>query len=153
MHTRVPLDSRDHVSRSSTYAPALDACGQTLATIIRDEPWHYSNGASLKNASGSYLGDIPMRKAIEQSQNVCAVKTIDEVTPALGYQYAKNFGITTLEDSDKVESIALGGLTNGVYNYQLCGAFATIANGGVYNTPTLYTKILDHDGNVLLEGE
>ena len=64
----------------------------------------------------------------------------------------KNFGITTLEDSDKVESIALGGLTNGVYNYQLCGAFATIANGGVYNTPTLYTKILDHDGNVLLEG-
>ncbi len=59
---------------------------------------------------------------------------------------------TTLEDSDKVESIALGGLTNGVYNYQLCGAFATIANGGVYNTPTLYTKILDHDGNVLLEG-
>ena len=136
----------------STYAPALDACGQTLATIIRDEPWHYSNGASLKNASGSYLGDITMRKAIEQSQNVCAVKTIDEVTPALGYQYAKNFGITTLEDSDKVESIALGGLTNGVYNYQLCGAFATIANGGVYNTPTLYTKILDHDGNVLLEG-
>lgn len=101
---------------------------------------------------GSYLGDITMRKAIEQSQNVCAVKTIDEVTPALGYQYAKNFGITTLEDSDKVESIALGGLTNGVYNYQLCGAFATIANGGVYNTPTLYTKILDHDGNVLLEG-
>lgn len=80
----------------STYAPALDACGQTLATIIRDEPWHYSNGASLKNASGSYLGDITMRKAIEQSQNVCAVKTIDEVTPALGYQYAKNFGITTL---------------------------------------------------------
>lgn len=78
---------------------------------------------------GSYLGDITMRKAIEQSQNVCAVKTIDEVTPALGYQYAKNFGITTLEDSDKVESIALGGLTNGVYNYQLCGAFATIANG------------------------
>lgn len=136
----------------STYAPALDACGQTLATIIRDEPWHYSNGASLKNASNGYLGDITMRKAIEQSQNVCAVKMIDEVTPELGYQYAKNFGLTTLEESDEVESIALGGLTNGVYNYQLCGAFATIANGGVYNTPTLYTKILDHDGNVLLEG-
>ena len=29
--------------------------------------------------------------------------------------------------------------------------FASIANGGVYNTPTLYTKILDHDGNVLIE--
>ncbi len=136
----------------STYAPALDACGKTLATVIRDEPWHYSNGTPFKNATGGYLGDITMRKAIEQSPNVCAVKMINEVTPALGYQYAQNFGITTLQDSDMYESIALGGLTQGVYNYQLCAAFAAIANGGVYNSPTMYTKILDHDGNVLLEG-
>lgn len=135
----------------STYAPALDTGEMTLATIIKDEPWKYSNGAPLKNASGGYLGNITMRKAIEQSQNVCAVKTIDEITPELGYQYVENFGISTLEESDKVESLALGGLTNGVYNYELCAAFATIANNGVYNTPTLYTKILDHDGNVLLE--
>lgn len=136
----------------STYAPALDACGKTLATVIRDEPWHYSNGTPFKNATGGYLGDITMRKAIEQSPNVCAVKMINEVTPALGYQYAQNFGITTLTDADIYESIALGGLAQGVYNYQLCAAFAAIANGGVYNSPTMYTKILDHDGNVLLEG-
>ena len=48
--------------------------------------------------------------------------------------------------------LALGGITDGVYNYQMCAAYATIANGGVYNSPTLYTKILDHEGNVLLEG-
>ena len=40
---------------------------------------------------------------------------------------------------------------HGVYNYELCAAYASIANGGTYNTPTLYTKILDHDGNVLIE--
>ena len=135
----------------STYAPALDTGKETLATIIKDEPWQYSNGAPLKNASGGYLGNITMRKAIEQSQNVCAVKTINEITPAVGYEYVERFGISTLDEADKVESIALGGLTNGVYNYELCAAFATIANNGVYNTPTLYTKILDHDGNVLLE--
>ncbi len=50
------------------------------------------------------------------------------------------------------QTLALGGLTDGVYNYEICAAYATIANGGVYNSPTLYTKILDHDGNVLLEG-
>ena len=43
-------------------------------------------------------------------------------------------------------------LTDGVYNYEICAAYAAIANGGVYNSPTLYTRILDHDGNVLLEG-
>ena len=124
----------------------------SLSTIIRDEPWHYSNGSPLKNASGGYLGDITMRKAIEQSQNVCAVKTINEVTPALGYKYVEDFGISTLVPEDEVEAIALGGLTHGVYNYELCAAFAAIANKGKYNSPTLYTKILDHDGNVLLEG-
>ena len=136
----------------STYSAALDSCGQTLATVIRDEPWHYSDGRPLKNASGSYMGDITMRTAIEYSQNICAVKTIQAIGPQLGYDYAQNMGISTLQESDKVEAIALGGLTTGVYNYELCAAFAAIANGGVYNTPTLYTKILDHDGNVLLEG-
>lgn len=136
----------------ATYAPALDACDKTLATIIRDEPWHYSNGTPFKNATNHYMGDITMRTAIAHSQNVCAVKMINEITPQLGYKYAEKFGFTTLDDDDKSnESIALGGLKNGVYNYQLCAAYASIANGGVYNRPTLYSKILDHDGHVLLE--
>ena len=55
------------------------------------------------------------------------------------------------KDSDIVQALSLGGITDGVYNYQMCAAYASIANGGVYNSPTMYTKILDHDGNVLLE--
>mgnify|MGYP000656497305 CR=1 FL=1 len=38
--------------------------------------------------------------------------------------------------SDLTQTLALGGLTDGVYNYEMCAAFAAIANGGVYNTPT-----------------
>lgn len=136
----------------STYGPALDTNKMTLATTIVDEPWHYSNGTSLKNASGSYMGAISVRTAIQWSQNMCAVKAIQEITPSVGYEYLKEFGFSTLDDTNDVnESIALGGLTKGVYNYELCAAFAAIANEGVYNKPTLYTKILDHDGNVLLE--
>lgn len=43
------------------------------------------------------------------------------------------------------------GLTNGVTNLELTGAYATIANGGTYMEPKFYTKVLDHDGNVLLD--
>lgn len=137
----------------SAYAPALDTGQLTLADIIKDEPYTYSDGTPFKNATNSYLGDITVREAIAQSQNVCAVKTIQQVTPKVGFQYAKNnFGISTLDEKmDAYEPLALGGVSSGVYNYELCAAFASIANGGVYNTPTLYTKILDHDGNVLLE--
>ena len=47
--------------------------------------------------------------------------------------------------------MALGACS--VTNMELTGAFASIANEGVYTEPILYTKIVDHDGNVLLENE
>ncbi|MEF9941696.1 MAG: PBP1A family penicillin-binding protein [Lachnospiraceae bacterium] len=145
----------------STYAPALDSCGQTLATVIKDEPYSYENGRPVKNWWGSsYRGNMTMRKAIEQSANICAVKTITEITPQVGFNYLKNFGFSTLVEneerngqvfSDVQQALALGGITDGVYNIEMAGAYATIANGGVYNKPILYTKIVDHDGNVLLD--
>ena len=52
---------------------------------------------------------------------------------------------------DNTQSLALGGITNGVTNLELTAAFATIANSGYYNEPIFYTQVLDHDGNVLLD--
>ncbi len=145
----------------STYAPALDAKGKTLATTIVDEPMKRDDGEDLVNADGSHLGSITIRKAITVSNNVVAVKLSDEITQELGMEYCEKFGISTLVKeeeidgkiySDLTQTMALGGLTHGVYNFEMAACYATIANGGVYNTPTLYSKILDHDGNVLLEG-
>ena len=146
----------------AAYGPALDSCGKSLATVIKDEPYTLRNGKVLRNANGRYGGDTTIRKAIIWSNNVCAVKLSDEITQQLGFEYCEKFGITTLVKSKTTENgvfsdldnqtLALGGLTDGVYNYEICAAYAAIANNGVYNSPTLYSKILDHDGNVLLEG-
>ena len=86
-----------------------------------------------------------------KSINIVTVKTLTDITPQLGYNYLENFGITSLQDSDIVQSLALGGITKGVSNLELTAAFATIANGGIYTEPVFYTKILDHDGNVLID--
>lgn len=146
----------------AAYGPGMDSCGKTLATVIKDEPYTLRNGKVLRNANGRYGGDTTIRKAITWSNNVCAVKLSDEITQQLGFEYCEKFGISTLVKSKTTDAgvfsdldnqtLALGGLTDGVYNYEICSAYAAIANGGVYNTPTLYTRILDHDGNVLLEG-
>ena len=48
---------------------------------------------------------------------------------------------------------ALGGLTDGVSNLELTAAFAAIANEGVYTKPIFFTKILDHDGRVLIDNQ
>lgn len=146
----------------STYAPALDSAGETLATLIKDEPYEYADGTPVSNWWGDYYrGDMTMRTAIEQSANICAVKTLTEITPQLGFTYCQNFGLSTLVESrttddgkvytDIHQSLALGGITDGVYNYEMCAAYAAIANGGVYQEPIMYTKILDHDGNVLID--
>lgn len=144
----------------AVYAPALDSADMSLATVEVDEPYKYSGGKTIGNAYGGYLGPITLRKAIEQSCNVVAVKVLQNISIDLGYEYCENFGITTLVDNeerngesftDRMESLALGGITDGVYNFELCAAYAAVANGGIYNEPILYTKVLDHDGNVLID--
>ena len=65
--------------------------------------------------------------------NIVAVRTMMEtVSPQLGVEYAKNFGITTLTYTDMNAATALGGITIGVTNLELTAAFASIANGGLY---------------------
>ena len=86
--------------------------------------------------------------------NIVAVRCMMEtVTPQLGIEYAKNLGITSLVDSDVTAAAALGGLTNGVSNLELTAAFSAIANGGVYTKPIFFTKILDHNGRVLIDNQ
>lgn len=144
----------------STYAPAIDAKGYTLATTIKDEPFKYDNGKSVNNWDGVYIGDTRVRYAIEHSMNVCAVKTLTDIGPQTGYDYLKNFGFTTIVNYDDEElpgytdvqqATALGGITKGVYNIEMTAAYAAIANNGIYIKPILYTQVLDHDGNVLLD--
>lgn len=138
----------------STYAPALDVHGDTLATVIEDSPFSYANGRPVKNWWGeSYKGNMTIRKCIEQSANVCTVKKFTEITPALGFKYlTENFNLTTLDSkNDIVQAACLGGISKGVYNIEMTAAYAALANGGVYTEPVLYTKIYDHDGNLLFE--
>ena len=145
----------------TAYAPALDAYGQTLATTYENEPYRYENGMSVSNWDiTDYSGTVTVREAITRSINVIAVKCITAISPRVGFEYAKKFGITTLCESyesdgnissDIVQPLALGGITRGVSNLELCSAYAAIANSGTYHSPKFFTKILDRHGEVLID--
>lgn len=149
----------------STYLPALDSSGMTLASTIDDAPYKYpGTDRFVKNWSGEkYAGLTTLRQAITQSMNIVTVKTFEQVTPQVGFDYLTKLGFTTLVDTmtgadGKVYSdiglpTALGGLTKGVTNLELTAAYASIANDGVYTKPTFYTKILDHNGKVLINNK
>lgn len=145
----------------ASYAPAIDGAGQTLATVYNDAPFCYDSGKPVRNwYKTGYRGICSFRQGIEQSLNIIAVKTLTVITPQLGYDYLQDFGFTTLTDgveiggeifSDITQTLALGGVTFGVKNVELTAAYATIANGGEYIKPKLYTRVVDHDGNVILD--
>lgn len=133
----------------TAYAPALESGKYTLATTVLDEPITYKSGQTVHNADGKYRGYTSIREAIQDSVNVVAIKTVDDITPQTGYEMAKKFGISTLTKNDVVEALPLG--VGSVSNLELAAAFEVMPNQGVYKEPVLYTKILDQDGNVLLE--
>lgn len=147
----------------AAYVPALDTAGMTLATVQDDAKYYYPGTKKLvKNwYSTGYRGLSSIRQGIKYSMNVVAVKTLEEVTPKIGYDYLQNLGFTTLVDNytdssgntytDIALPLALGGLTKGVTNLELTNGFASIANGGTHYETSFYTKIYDHDGNLLLE--
>lgn len=147
----------------STYLPAFDTAGMTLATTVKDEKYYYPGSKTqVHNWNGEvYKGMTTLREGIYNSMNVVTVKTLEQVTPKVSYDYLVNLGFTSIVDSRTDENgkiysdiqlpMALGGLTDGVSNLELTAAYASIANKGVYTEPVLYTKILDHDGNVLID--
>lgn len=145
----------------STYAPALDSAGMTLADVEVDGPFSYENGKPVSNwYSSGYRGICSLRDGIRDSLNIVTVKVLTQITPRLGYEYLHNFGFTTLVDgiekngkiySDITQSLALGGITNGVTNMELNAAYAAIANNGQYIKPKLYSIVKDHDGNIILD--
>ena len=133
------------------YAAALDAGGLTLASVQDDSPTSYANGTPLHNYDNKYRGFTTIRDAIISSMNVVTVKNLTQIGTGLGFEYAEALGISTLEPGDNNQTLCLGGLTHGVTDLELTASYATIANGGDYNKPVLYTQVLDHNGNVLLD--
>lgn len=145
----------------AVYAPYIDAGFGGLQTPLFDEPYDYFNGTPVVNWYGSTYKDyVSLRYAIEQSMNVVAVKALTEMGAETSYEYLINNGFTTLVDekvedgivlSDKTQAMALGGLTYGVTTLEMTAAYATFANAGVYTEPVFYSKVVDHDGNIVID--
>ena len=125
----------------------------TAATRYIDKQTEFDNGKfKPKNDHGAYSGNISIRAATAMSHNVPFVKVMAEVTNPVSTKYLKNMGITSLSDTQDVGlSLAIGGLYNGITPLEMAGAYATIANDGVYRTPLFYTKVVDNEGKTVLE--
>lgn len=145
----------------SVYAPAIEYGLVTPDAIVNDAPVEFGEWAP-RNDDRNFQGRITVAAALRGSRNVPAVKICNYLTAKASFDFVKNnFHIGTVvkerKQNGKVLSdiglapIALGGLTDGVTVLDMCAAYCVFPNGGKYIEPSLYTKVLDSDGNVLLE--
>ena len=143
----------------ASYAPALDLGYITAATLIEDAPFTYDN-YSPRNWYSGYRGFSTVREGIRDSMNILAVKNMIDTGIDVSFEYLVRMGFTTLSTrqehdgrilTDKVPSLALGGITTGVTQLEVTAAYGAIANGGNYIKPYFYTRVYDHNGEMLID--
>lgn len=139
----------------ASYSAALDVGGFGCGSSMDDAPLQWGDW-SPNNYYGSFHGKDTARIGIYNSENVVAARFMRAVGIETNFEYCERYGITTLRRepdenglTDMVPSLCLG--SGSVKNVELCGAYATIANGGMYIEPTLYAKIEDAEGNLFYE--
>ena len=134
------------------YSEALERGSITLGSVYDDVPTKYkTDGSTVKNSDGAYRGKITVREAIAKSVNTVALQCFQDVGLEAVWERLKLYGLNHLDDSDRVEALALGGAHHGVTNLELTAAYAAIANEGIYMEPHFYERVLDQDGEILLQ--
>lgn len=153
----------------AVYLPALDN-GFTAASPILDIPMITADGKVWpNNVYTGFKGITTLRESLIYSINVSSARTLKKIGIPTSIKYLKKLGIINEENPSKdnfvqasenkthndenLASLALGGMTKGVSPLDMTAAYSAVANDGVYNEPIIYTKVLDKDGNIVLEKE
>lgn len=131
-------------------APAINKGIVTAATVFDDVPTSFGNFRP-KNWN-EYKGLVTVRYAIEDSQNIPMVKAMQTLGPENSIEFLESIGISSLdEEKDNSLALALGGLTYGITPLEMAAGYATIANDGIYIKPTFYTKVVNSNGDTIIE--
>ncbi|MHB8128889.1 MAG: transglycosylase domain-containing protein [Mobilitalea sp.] len=128
------------------YGPAVDEFQWSTYHQLVDEPHTYTNGIAVHNYDDEYKGSMSIRKAMETSRNVPAVKAFQEV----GIEKAKAFGERLGIELDTIEeAYSIGGFHTGVSSFQMAGAYGAFGNNGTYNAPHTVLKVEFPDGMII----
>ena len=142
----------------SAYLQAFESDLVTWSSLWDDHPipdYFGEDKPGPKNYTNNYLGAMTIQYALQQSVNTIPVKLIQTIGPERSYNFLKNkLEFENLSESDiALSPMALGGMTHGVTLEEITGAYQMFVSNGKYVKPYTYTKVTDHEGNIILEKE
>lgn len=148
--TKLKKQTGSSMKPISVIVPGIATGKITAATTYLDCETKFAGmDKSMKNEKSYTNTLMSMREAIARSQNIPNAKAIMDIGIETSIEYCKKMGITNLKDEGV--SLALGGLNEGTSPTNMAMAYATVANDGVYLSPTYYTKVTDENDEVVLE--
>lgn len=133
-------------------APAISKKMITASSIYDDTEKDFAEGYHPTDYNPS-LGKVTVRRAVESSQNIPFVEIMEKLKPSKSIKFLEKMGVTTLTEEDNNLVLALGGLQQGISPLEMSGAYATIANDGVYIEPTFYNKIEKNNGTLVIKSK
>lgn len=158
----------------TVYAPALDTGLITYGSIVDDTPVMFNEKTNSAgntryvaypaNLPAVYKGLTTVNSAIERSVNTIAMKVLDMYGTQNAYEFSQRIGLdsitasytrvdgSTLTDID-FAPLALGALTVGVSVREMTQGYSFLANDGIYTEARTYTKVLDKNGEILLDNQ
>jgi len=163
MATDAKRQSGSSIKPVTVYAPAFQSGAITPATVIKDLPATFENGAYPWNDTRTYSYARTIYRAVVRSVNAVAYNTLDKSGINYAYKFAtEKFRISTfveryVNSNGEVKTdvdygpLALGAQTIGVTVRDMASAFATFANEGVYRRGRTFTKVYDAKGNLLID--
>jgi len=146
----------------SVYGPALEKSLNDpdtniyWSTIIKDSPLKVVDGEPWPhNDNGTYSSqNMTLQRGLANSLNTISARTLDMISVDYSYEYlSENFHLSTLDSTWDIDygPLAIGSLTHGATVLDMTAAYVAFGNGGYYCEPYCYYKILDSQGNVIIE--
>lgn len=138
----------------SVIAPALEAGIITAGSVYDDVPTNFKGQKAgwPKNYDKTYKGLSTVRYTIEISHNIAPVAILSELGSNKAVKFLRDMGFEYIDaEQDQNLALALGGLTRGSNPLQMAAGYGMVANDGMYTEPTFYTKVVDSNGNIIIE--
>ena len=129
------------------YGPAFETGYYYPSYVIKD--YEFEDGP--KNSGGRYHGYLPIREALNRSLNTVAWQLLDRIGIKTGLSYLGKMEFSSISWQDSTaKAVSIGGFTYGARIVDMAKGYATLANGGVYDSRTcLRSMILDQTGDEL----
>ena len=162
------------------YAPAMEYNNLSTYSPFIDEEYTYSDGKPISNWDGAYMGFITTREALKLSRNIPALKAFQQVNNKDILKFVEGLGLTpegytcksgyirdrkkciNKEDSTDIidatkpslvhQAHSIGGYT-GESPLTMAAAYAAFSNGGYYNKPYSFTKIIYRENDETFENK